>query len=492
MTKYNDKYRPQFHFTPEENWMNDPNGMVYFNEEYHLFYQYHPHGTTWGPMHWGHAVSKDLIHWENLPIALYPDEYGDIFSGSAVVDWNNTTGFFDNSPGLVAIYTNAGTYPDSNRPRQRQSLAYSKDNGRTWIKYDNNPVLSDENIVDYRDPKVFWHSETNQWVMILATGQTVNIYTSPNLKDWEHASEFGSSEGSHEGVWECPDLFKLPVDDDEKHQKWVMIVSIGDNTTSKEGSRTQYFIGNFDGKSFVNDNPGKTVLWLDYGRDNYAGVSWSDISPKDGRRIYIAWMSNWRYANEVPTEKWRSAMTLPRELTLKSTDKGVRVVQKPVGEIEMIRKDTVSQKDFVVKDTEEKTYPIESLSEVSIEFEHQGADSFGMTIESSNEEKTTISYDVKREVLSVDRSESGDNSFSDSFAAVQEASLNVVDNKVKLQVFIDTSSIEVFGNDGEIAVTNLIFPKNQINKLKLFSVNGSTKVNEFKITDLSSIWNTEK
>ena len=191
---YKELYRPQFHFSPEENWMNDPNGMVYFNDEYHLFYQYHPYGTTWGPMHWGHAVSKDMIHWEHLPIALYPDELGAIFSGSAVVDWNNTTGFFEkDQPGLVSIYTSAGTYPDSDRPLQQQSLAYSKDNGRTWVKYEGNPVLSDVNITDYRDPKVFWHEETSQWVMVLATGQTITIYTSLNLKEWEFASEFGQS-----------------------------------------------------------------------------------------------------------------------------------------------------------------------------------------------------------------------------------------------------------------------------------------------------------
>nr|WP_237389541.1 glycoside hydrolase family 32 protein [Bacillus sp. USDA818B3_A] len=279
--KYKEKHRPQFHFSPEEKWMNDPNGMVFFNDEYHLFYQYHPFGTTWGPMHWGHAVSKDLIYWEQLPIALYPDDHGAIFSGSAVVDWNNTSGFFPEGPGLVAIYTSADNYPESDRPRQRQSLAYSKDNGRTWVKYEGNPVLSDLNITDYRDPKVFWHNETNKWVMVLATGQSVTLYISANLKDWEFASEFGNKAGSHDGVWECPDLFQLPVDGNENNQKWVMFVSIGDNPQFKEGSRTQYFVGQFDGTTFVNDNPDEMVLWLDFGRDNYAGVSWSDMPAEE-------------------------------------------------------------------------------------------------------------------------------------------------------------------------------------------------------------------
>ncbi|OIJ15127.1 glycoside hydrolase [Anaerobacillus alkalilacustris] len=484
--KYKEKHRLQFHFSPEEKWMNDPNGMVFFNDEYHLFYQYHPHGTTWGPMHWGHAVSRDLIHWEELPIALYPDEHGAIFSGSAVVDWNNTSGFFDEGPGLVAIYTSADNYPDSDRPRQRQSLAYSNDNGRTWVTYEGNPVLSDVNITDYRDPKVFWHSETNKWVMVLATCQTVTIYTSPNLKDWKFASEFGQKAGSHDGVWECPDLFKLPVDGDENNQKWVMLLSIGDNPQLKEGSRTQYFIGDFDGTTFINDNSDETVLWLDHGRDNYAGVSWSDV--QDGRRIYIGWMSNWRYANQVPTEGWRSSMTLPRELSLTSSEEGVRLVQKPVGEINSIRKGTEVYKDQVIAETN-MSYNVRDLTEVTVEFEKENATSFGLFIENSEGEKTVVRYDTQKELLFVDRTHSGDNSFSESFAAVQEAPLKMKNNRLKLQIFIDTSSIEVFANDGEVAVTSLIFPSKVSEHLTLFSIEGNTNVTQLKITDLVSIWN---
>ncbi|OIJ21563.1 glycoside hydrolase [Anaerobacillus alkalidiazotrophicus] len=484
--KYNEKHRLQYHFSPEEKWMNDPNGMVYFNDEYHLFYQYHPHGTTWGPMHWGHAVSCDLIHWEELPIALYPDEHGVIFSGSAVVDWNNSSGFFDEGPGLVAIYTSTDNYPDSDRSRQRQSLAYSNDNGRTWVTYEGNPVLSDVNITDYRDPKVFWHSETNKWVMVLATGQSVTIYTSKNLKDWEFASEFGNTAGSHDGVWECPDLFKLPVDGDENNPKWVMLLSIGDNPQLKEGSRTQYFIGDFDGTTFINDNSDETVLWLDHGRDNYAGVSWSDV--QDGRRIYIGWMSNWRYANQVPTEGWRSSMTLPRELSLTSSEEGVRIAQKPVVEIDSIRKGMEVYKDLAI---EENNFScnISDLTEVSVEFEKQNATSFGLFIENSEGEKTVVTYDVEREMLLVDRTNSGDNSFSESFAAVQEAPLRMKNSRLKLQIFIDTSSIEVFANEGEVAVTSLIFPSKVSEHLTLFSNEGNTNATQLKITDLASIWN---
>ncbi len=484
---YKEKFRPQFHFTPEANWMNDPNGMVFFNDEYHLFYQYHPHGTTWGPMHWGHAVSKDLVHWEQLPIALAPDEHGAIFSGSAVVDWNNTSGFFDGDPGLVAIYTSADNYPDSERPRQRQSLAYSKDNGRTWETYKGNPVLSDVNITDYRDPKVFWHKETNKWVMVLATGQSVTVYTSANLKEWEFASEFGHKAGSHDGVWECPDLFKLPIDGDENKQKWVMLVSIGDNPEFKEGSRTQYFVGEFDGTTFINDNSDKAVLWLDYGRDNYAGVSWSDIPEEDGRRIYIGWMSNWRYANQVPTKEWRSSMTLPRELLLTSTVEGVRIVQKPVEEIDVIREGSAVYEGLTIEG-KNASYDISDLSEITVEFEAQSAISYGLVIQSSPEERTTVSYDVDKEMLFVDRTVSGDNSFSESFATVQEAPLKMKNGQLKLQIFVDTSSIEVFANDGEVVVTSLFFPSETTKKLSLFSNEGKTNVRSLNLTELVSIW----
>ncbi|WP_100407058.1 glycoside hydrolase family 32 protein [Bacillus solitudinis] len=485
--KYKGQYRPQFHFTPEENWMNDPNGMVYFNDEYHLFYQHHPFGTTWGPIHWGHAVSKDLIHWEHLPIALYPDENGAIFSGSAVVDWYNTSGFFDEQPGLVAIYTSADNYPDSDRPRQRQSLAYSSDNGRTWVKYKGNPVLSDVNITDYRDPKVFWHDDSNKWVMVLATGQSVTIYTSPNLIDWEYASEFGNKAGSHEGVWECPDLFQLPIDDDKSYQKWAMLVSIGDNPEFKEGSRTQYFIGQFDGTTFVNDNDDDTILWLDYGRDNYAGVTWSDLP--DERRIYIGWMSNWRYANQVPTNEWRSAMTLPRELSLISTEEGVRLVQKLVSEINKIRKETNIHKEIVIDSNNPVCIDLNNkLMEIEIELEQINLSKFDLLIQHSETEKTIISYDVRNSSLLVDRTNSGEISFSTSFPAIQEAPLKMKNNKIKLQLFIDTSSIELFANDGEIAMTSLIFPSEIGKSLTLVSNGGSTNISTLKVTELESIW----
>lgn len=486
---YNQKHRPQIHFSPEEKWMNDPNGMVFFNGEYHLFYQHHPFGTTWGPMHWGHAVSKDLIHWEHLPIALHPDEHGAIFSGSAVVDWNDTTGFFNGEAGLVAIYTSADHYPDSDRPRQRQCLAYSQDNGRTWIKYEGNPVLCDEKITDYRDPKVFWHAGTSKWVMILATGQTVTLYTSPNLKEWEYASEFGHNSGSHDGVWECPDLFELSVDGDESNKRWVMLVSIGDNPAFEEGSRTQYFVGQFDGRTFVNENTDDTVLWLDFGRDNYAGVSWSDLPDEDGRRIYMGWMSNWRYANQVPTEEWRSAMTLPRELLLASTESGVRLVHRMISEVDAIRNNTDIFQDLTIDPS--SPIPIElhnPLMEVDVRYAKKDSASFGIIFKNSQHEWTSIHYDTESEKLSVDRRQAGISSFSESFPAIQEASVKMENGHLNLQIFLDTSSIEVIANDGIAVFTSLVFPNHPYDKIVLFSNNGTTQVPSLKLTDLNSIW----
>ncbi|UAL51515.1 MULTISPECIES: glycoside hydrolase family 32 protein [Metabacillus] len=483
-----EKYRPHFHFSPLGKWLNDPNGMVFFNGEYHLFYQHHPFSTIWGPMHWGHAVSKDLIHWEHLPVALHPDEHGAIFSGSAVVDWDNTTGFFDDQPGLVAIYTSHDSYPDSERPRQRQCIAYSKDNGRSWTKYSGNPVLIDETKTDYRDPKVFWHSETKHWIMVLATGQSVTIYKSINLINWQFASEFG--EGSHAGFWECPDLFPLKVDGDKV--KWVMLVSLGDTGEHAEGSWTQYFIGDFDGETFINDHDKETVLWLDYGRDNYAGVSWSDMPSSDGRRIYIGWMSNWRYANQVPTKEWRGVMTIPRELSLASSADGVRIIQKPVSEARVLRKRSNTFKDKLLTPDQPLSIPLEStLLELNLEVEFQDASIAELTIQHSDSEKTVIRYDAEAEILSADRTLSGESDFSSSFPAVQAAPLKMKKNGVRLQLLLDASSIELFGNDGECAITSLVFPSSEKSELHLAASGGSIKVKSFELHELSSIWNKE-
>ncbi|MBU7316537.1 glycoside hydrolase family 32 protein [Paenibacillus oleatilyticus] len=484
-----DKYRPQFHFTPEKNWMNDPNGLVYYNGEYHLFYQYHPHGTTWGPMHWGHAVSGDLVRWEHRPVALAADEHGEIFSGSAVVDWQDTSGFFGGKPGLVAIFTHHRN-PDSDggRPVERQSLAYSGDFGRTWTKYEGNPVLADGSRTDYRDPKVFWHEPTKRWNLILASGQTVCIYYSPNLKDWTFASEFGEGEGAHLGVWECPDLFELPVDGDETRTKWVMFVSVGSSPEHPEGSRTQYFIGSFDGTVFRNENAPETVLWLDYGRDNYAGVSWSDVPAEDGRRIYIGWMSNWKYAQVTPTESWRSAMTVPRALSLRSGGERVTLTQQPVRELERLRTEVYQWRDHILG---EGGNPLSGMRlgcfEMIAEFESGEADEFGFKVRASDARETVLGYDTRKQELFVDRTRSGEAGFHEGFPGRHAAKLELRENRLRLHILVDTSSVEVFGGDGEAVITDLIFPESEDQELVVYTKGGSAKLLFLDIFPLQSI-----
>ncbi|MFS8186246.1 glycoside hydrolase family 32 protein [Rossellomorea marisflavi] len=482
---YTEKFRPQFHFSPGEQWMNDPNGLVYFEGEYHLFFQHHPDGNTWGPMHWGHAVSRDLVHWEELPIALYPDELGTIFSGSAVVDWHNSTGFFqEGKPGLVAIYTNHDTDPVSGKIRQRQSVAYSVDNGRTWSKYEGNPVLENVSLQDYRDPKVFWHDESGKWVMVLATGQSVTIYHSPDLLIWTYASTFGHEEGSHEGVWECPDLFPLECDGEKR---WVMLVSIGDHPDYIEGSRTQYFIGDFDGGTFTNENPADLILWLDHGRDNYAGVSWSDL--QDGRRIYIGWMSNWRYANDVPTDRWKSAMTLPRELGLKNSPSGYRLIQRPVRELADLSEDGTAVKTPLLLN-EGETYQERmqtNLAHLHFETEADTNSVWSLTIRHGREEVSLLTCRVSEGILTLDRRRSGVHSFSASFPTVQMAEY-AGDGEAGFHLYIDTSSIEIFSTDGRLALTSLIFPEGESLEFECRALTGNVVLKEWKVSALRSIW----
>jgi len=531
---YKESHRPQFHFSPKEKWMNDPNGMVFYDGEYHLFYQYHPDSNVWGPMHWGHAVSTDLVHWEHLPIALYPDEHGLIFSGSAVIDWNNTSGFgINDQPPMIAIFS----YHDMEKERigdsdfQTQGIAYSNDKGRTWEKYENNPVIANPGVRDFRDPKVFWHSESEQWVMAVSALDHLMFYGSENLKDWKLLSEFGKDIGSHDGVWECPDLFPLPY---EGGEKWVILQNMNPGNPNG-GSGLQYFVGHFDGKEFKVDEkfdellkiipthapkgevfedfennyekwtvegtafgevPAKGMLveeqevsgyegeglantflngdgttgtltsntftitkdainfligggshrgrtyialevngkqirvaegknvekltwrgwdvanfkgqearikivdkhtddwghinidqitfadevaygektgsvWLDAGADNYAGVTWSDVPESDGRRIFIGWMSNWFYAQQVPTEVWRSAMTIPWYLALVNVNGIPRLISKPVKELQKLR--TSSQ----LIDGKSIELPASSLAELEMEVK---ADDFSFSL----------------------------------------------------------------------------------------------------------------
>ncbi|WP_411349196.1 glycoside hydrolase family 32 protein [Paenibacillus sp. WLX2291] len=469
-------YRGAYHFSPARGWMNDPNGMVYLDGEYHLFFQYHPFGETWGPMHWGHAVSDNLVHWRELPIALAPDELGTIFSGSAVVDWHNTTGFFPEQPGLVAIFTHHDEQPGQ-MVRQSQSLAYSHDRGRTWQKYAGNPVLTCETRPDFRDPKVFRYEPDNSWIMIVTCGQTVALYRSFNLLQWSELSVFGEGIGSHDGVWECPDIFPLPVHNGEPdEQRWIMLVSIGDAGTSAEGSRTQYFIGQFDGTHFIPDEASQQVRWLDHGRDNYAGVSWSDIPAADGRRLYIGWMSNWRYANTTPTGSWRGAMTIARELLLeKGVDGSLQLLQIPVSELEQCRHSLLQLEQATLEQVRTALAPLR-LRSYELHVVLSTTASVEWEVLSDGQHRTVIGVDAVAGTLYIDRTVSGDEVFHDHFAGRHEAVLSANEAALsahvqvrELRIFVDRGSVEVFADGGRAVMTDLVFPTAGAERLGLMS-----------------------
>lgn len=331
--------RPELHFTPPHGWMNDPNGLVYFAGEYHLCYQYYPFEQVHGPMHWGHAVSRDLCHWEHLPLALAPDEQGTCFSGSAIVDRHDTSGLFGGEPGLLAFYTVHREADDDPADYvQEQCLAYSRDRGRSWQKYEGNPIIASPGIKDFRDPKVVWHAPSRRWVMAVACVQSIQFHVSEDLLNWRLASEFGDGQGRHtDGPWECPDLFELSVAgaaEGDPATRWVLVVGVGAGEQDAFGSFTQYFVGHFDGERFHNDHPAETVLLMDEGRDFYAAQSWSDVPEQDGRRLAIAWLNNWLYAKQIPEAGWRGAMSFPRELSLEVTGEGIRLRQAFAAELQ--------------------------------------------------------------------------------------------------------------------------------------------------------------
>ncbi len=468
---YEEAYRPQYHFSPPANWMNDPNGMVYFDGEYHLFYQYYPDDTIWGPMHWGHAVSKDLVNWENLPIALYPDEMGYIFSGSAVVDFKNTSGLGkDGKAPMIAIYTyHLEEEENDQNYQQTQAIAYSLDKGRTWTKYEDNPVLPNPGIKDFRDPKVMWHEETQSWIMSLAIKDKISFFTSKNLIDWEYLSDFNPEWAAYGGVWECPDLFPLTTDNGQ--EKWCLLVSINPGGPNG-GSATQYFIGDFDGKNFTTSS--SEIKWLDYGVDNYAGVTWSDVPQEDGRKLFLGWMSNWLYGQEVPTQPWRSAMTLPRSLHLYKHQEEFYVASKPVEELKKIRSDSRILVSSEINFEDE-------LIELELT---PNQDEFKLVF--SNDDGDEIVFQKSDALFKFDRSKSGKVDFNEEFGKIHEMEdLNL--SIEKIQVFIDRSSIEIFLNEGQLVFTQLVFPNSPISNLKTYGIN-----NKVSMHTLHSIWSDDK
>jgi fructan beta-fructosidase len=487
---YQEPWRPQFHFTPDTNWMNDPNGMVFYDGEYHLFYQFNPFGDKWGHMSWGHAVSKDLVRWDHLPIALQEENDVMIFSGSAVIDWKNTSGLGrDGKPPMVAIYT--GHY--ATKPLQNQHLAYSNDRGRTWTKFAGSPVL-DIGEKDFRDPKVFWHEPTQCWVMVVSwpVPRKVRCYSSPNLKDWTHLSDFGPA-GSTKGIWECPDLFPLAVEGKRGAEKWALIVNVGSGAPAG-GSGCQYFVGDFDGKQFTLDASFPKPLWADWGRDFYAAVSWSGIPKRDGRHLWIGWMSNWDYANEVPTSPWRNAMSIPRELALRDTPDGLRLVQQPIRELTKLRgkRHRLGKASLVEASSWLALLkPVDQLLEIAVEFESEPtAEEFGLRFGTGTDEATVIRFLPAQGRLSLDRSQSGRLDFHPKFSGLHEAPVRLADGRLRLHLFLDTSSLEVFANGGEAVLTDLIFPAPGRRQLEVFSTPGFavTRLRSLEIWELRSAW----
>jgi fructan beta-fructosidase len=470
---YHELYRPQIHFSPEANWMNDPNGLVYFQGTYHLFFQYYPDSTVWGPMHWGHAVSKDLVHWKQLAIALFPDSLGYIFSGSAVVDESNTSGFGTQGKiPLVAIYTQhdpAGEKAGTNH-FQNQSIAYSLDAGNSWIKYAGNPVLKTPGLKDFRDPKVSWYPGLKKWIMALAAGDHIVFYSSVDLKTWNKESEFGSGIGAHGGVWECPDLVPFKA---EGKQIWLLIVNMNPGGI-QGGSGTQYFVGDFDGHRFICTDT--TTKWADYGADNYAGVTWSNTGDE---KIFMGWMSNWMYGPRVPTVKWRSAMTIPRVLGLKKVGNSYFTTMQPVDAIEKLVTKSYSKH---VSETENTIL----TGPTRLEFTVDNLYAFSFVFSNAAGQYVVAGYDEENNSFFIDRTHAGSSSFDPGFARIHYGPRISTSKDSKITMILDNSSLELFADEGLTTMTEIFFPDQPFTILQA-SVNRKPLGNT-KISELKSIW----
>ena len=431
-TANREKYRPVYHHTPAWGWMNDPNGMFYKDGVWHLYFQYNPYGSQWENMTWGHSTSTDLLHWTFQGAPIEADAWGTIFSGSAVVDHNNTSGFGKGA--VVAMYTSAGE-------NQTQSIAYSNDNGQNFTKYAGNPVLT-SNTPDYRDPHVFWNEDIKRWNMIMAEGQHMDIYSSADLKEWKLESQFGAEYGNHGGVWECPDLMKMKVRGTDQY-KWMLLCNINPGGPFG-GSATQYFVGQFDGHKFTCESAPEVTKWMDYGKDHYATVTF-DNAP-DGRRVAMAWMSNWQYANQVPTMQFRSANSVPRDLDLYEYEGQTYCGVTPSPELAAAR-------------PKKATKTLTDACEMVVTLKGNAT----ITLANDNGEQVVMTYDEKSRTFAMDRTKSGQKDFSDDFAALTVAPVH--GKMSQLRLFIDRSSIEAFDADGKMAMTNLVFPTKPYNKV---------------------------
>lgn len=484
---YQELYRPQIHFTPKAHWNNDPNGMVYYGGTYHLFFQYYTEGTQWGPMHWGHAISKDLLHWKEQPIALYPDSLGYIFSGSAVVDAQNTSGFGkDGIIPLVAIFTYHNPEGDKagRDDFETQGIAYSLDSGMSWVKYSDNPVIKNPGIRDFRDPKVRWYAPTKSWILTLATKDRITFYSSPNLRDWKKESEFGQQVGSHGGVWECPDLF--PVDIGNPLNKtgkkvWVLCVNVGSGAPNG-GSATQYFTGSFDGHHFTASDT--LTKWIDYGPDEYAGVTWSNT----GDDLYfIGWMSNTHYAGATPTSTWRGGMTLTRKLGLVDIKGHYYVSSLPLTRV-LKANATGGQK--IKKNTAGK-YELASpkLGDpfiMHLQGTHQQR--FSITLSNKQGDKLVIGYNKDKNAYFIDRTHAGKTDFAEGFGATAWAPRLASAKNMDLQLVFDKSSVELFADGGKTSMTALFFVRNEFDKLEMDSEKADFELKQADLEWIKSIW----
>lgn len=457
------QWRPAYHFTPAAHWMNDPNGMVFYQGTYHLFFQYYPGGMTWGPMHWGHATSPDMLRWQEQPVALAPDSLGYIFSGSAVVDENNTAGFGKNA--LVAIFTHhdpkgekAGT-----AKFQNQSLAYSLDAGKNWTKYARNPVLKNPGIKDFRDPKVSWNEQAGKWLMTLATLDRITFYSSPNLKDWTRESEFGEKLGAHGGVWECPDLFPLALNG-KTH--WVLLVNINPGGPNG-GSATQYFVGQFDGHRFTPQDA--RTRWADYGPDEYAGVTFANTAP---RRVFLGWMSNWEYANQVPTSPWRSAMTIPRELGLRQQGPEILLTMTPARELSKLAAAPTVLKNVAVKAPVDLSRLRVPSGKFRLDLKTNQLAGFELVLANAAGEELVLGFDRAKNQYFIDRGKAGQTGFNPKFAGRHAAPRLSTAAAADLTLYFDAASVELFADGGLTTMTEIFFPSKPLTAIRLRSSRG--------------------
>lgn len=515
-TANREKFRPIYHHTPAYGWMNDANGLVYKDGEYHLYFQYNPYGSKWGNMHWGHSVSKDLVHWTHEQPAIARDTMGHIFSGSCVVDHNNTAGFGKDA--IIAFYTSHKNLP-GNHQRQQQCIAYSLDNGRTYTKYEGNPVLTPfDGLENFRDPKVFWYAPQNKWVMIVSADKNMRFYESKDLKKWSYMSEWGAGYGPQPNQFECPDFFEMAVDGNAQHKKWVMIVNINPGF-AYGGSGTMYFVGRFDGHKFTCDTAPNDVKWLDWGKDHYATVTYSNTP---GRIIAMPWMSNWQYANVTPIKQYRGANALPRELSLYTKDGRYYVAADVVPEIRALRKDTRNVPDMRVDGSEDKAAVAagcDGAFEIEADITPGEAGVAGLEIYNGKGEKTVIYLDMRNRRIVTDRTQSGLTDFGlkaephdiekkadaqraeenrkpmrienavnykNDFALGTWAPLELCEGKTyHVDIFVDKCSVELFVDGGRIAMTNLVFPTSPYDSLRFYTEGGTAAFRNVKLHKIS-------